>query len=81
MGQYCQSMAERIAIILGHPDPCGGHFGHALAEAYRRGAEEAGLEVRVIPVANIDFPLLRSSDEFERGEVSEPVRQFQETIG
>jgi len=35
-------MARRVAIIQGHPDPAGGHFGHALADAYAEGALAAG---------------------------------------
>ena len=35
-------MAMRIAIIQGHPDPGGGHFGHALADAYARTATQGG---------------------------------------
>jgi hypothetical protein len=30
----------RIVIIQGHPDPRGGHYCHALAEAYGAGARE-----------------------------------------
>ena len=33
-------MSRRIAIIQGHPDPNGGHFGHALAQSYAEGAPE-----------------------------------------
>ena len=40
----------RITIVQGHPDPAGGHYGHALAQAYVSGAEAAGHEVRTIAV-------------------------------
>jgi putative NADPH-quinone reductase len=53
-------MKRRILIIQGHPDPAGGHFGHALAGAYAAGAVAAGHEVRQLTVAVLDFPLLRS---------------------
>ncbi|MCD2339949.1 NAD(P)H-dependent oxidoreductase [Ideonella azotifigens] len=58
---------QRILIIQGHPDPAGGHFGHALAEAYASGACAAGHEVRVIDVAALDFPLLRTKHAWEQG--------------
>lgn len=53
-------MTRRIALIQAHPDAAGGHLCHALAQAYADGAARAGHEVRVIDVAHLDFPLLRS---------------------
>jgi len=50
----------RVLLIQGHPDPAGGHFGHALAHAYGGAARGAGHAVREIDVAQLDFPLLRS---------------------
>jgi putative NADPH-quinone reductase len=73
-------MPRKIVVIQGHPDPEGGHFGHALAEAYASGATEAGHEVTVLPVAQIDFPLLRTKDEFNAGEPLEAIRQCQQAI-
>jgi putative NADPH-quinone reductase len=73
-------MSKRIAIIQGHPDPKGGHLGHALAEAYAAGATQAGHEVSTIAVAALDFPLLRSQQEFETGAPAESIREAQETI-
>jgi putative NADPH-quinone reductase len=73
-------MSARIAIIQGHPDPRGGHFGHSLAEAYAQGAAEAGHEVKRIEVAKLEFPILRTKLEWESGEVSPPIRQSQEAI-
>lgn len=51
----------KIAIIQGHPDPAGGHFGHALAAACAEAARAAGHEVQTIEVARLDFPLLRTA--------------------
>lgn len=73
-------MARRIAIIQGHPDQEGHHYGHALAEAYARGAEEGGHEVRRIEVAKLDFPLLRTKEEFETGVPPDSIRSAQEAI-
>lgn len=73
-------MSKRIVIIQGHPDPRGGHFGHALADAYARGAIEAGHEVDRIDVAHMDFPLLRSKEEFDRSEPPPAIREAQEQI-
>ncbi len=73
-------MAKRIVIIQGHPDPRPTHFGHALADAYAKGAEAAGHECRRLEVATLDFPLLRLKEDFESGTPPESIRQAQETI-
>lgn len=73
-------MAKRIAVIQGHPDAQNRHYGHALAEAYFQSATEAGHELRVIEIARLDFPLLRSKDEFDHGTPPEVICQAQETI-
>lgn len=73
-------MTKQIAIIQGHPDPQGHHFGHALAEAYASAAQEAGHQVRTIEVAKLEFPLLRSKEEFENGTPPASIRQAQESI-
>lgn len=62
-------MGRRICIVQGHPDPARGHLLNAFAEAYAAGAQEGGHEVRRIEVAQLDFPLLRSQDEFVNGMV------------
>jgi putative NADPH-quinone reductase len=62
-------MPKRIAIVQGHPDPAGGHLCHALANAYAEAALAAGHEVTRIDVARIDFPWLRTQQEFEGGEL------------
>lgn len=54
----------KIAVIQGHPDPDARHFGHALADAYVRGAEAKGHDVRRIEVARLNFPMLRSPSEW-----------------
>ncbi len=73
-------MTKRIAIIQGHPDSAGQHFIHALAAAYEKGAQQAGHEIRTIRVADLDFPLLRSEDEFSHQTPVEDIQQAQETV-
>lgn len=60
-------MARHITIIHGHPDPDHNHYGYALVQAYADGAATAGHEVKRIEVAQLDFPLLRTKDEFDNG--------------
>jgi len=55
----------RIAIIQGHPSTGERHFCHALADAYALGAARGGHDVRRIVVAEIEFPLLRSKNDWE----------------
>lgn len=62
-------MPRRIAIIQGHPDPAGHHLLHAMADAYAETAMAAGHEVRRIDVATLEFPLLRTQEDFEKGAV------------
>ena len=73
-------MSRRIAIIQGHPDPRGDRYGHALAKAYAEGAAAAGHEVRTIDLAQLEFPLLRSKEEWDSGVPPAAVRGAQETI-
>jgi putative NADPH-quinone reductase len=73
-------MPDRIALIQAHPDAAGGHLCHALAQAYVDAAREAGREVRVIDVAQLDFPLLRSQKDWLEGEVPAALRPAQDTI-
>jgi putative NADPH-quinone reductase len=70
--------AKRIALVIGHPDPRGGHYCHALAAAFIDGAREAGREVRVITVT--DIPDLTDKDEFESPATSPVVISAQETL-
>lgn len=48
----------RIGIIDGHPDGDPARFCHALADAYADGARQAGHEVRLLRLADLDFPIL-----------------------
>jgi putative NADPH-quinone reductase len=73
-------MKHRILIIQGHPDPAGGHFGHALAGAYAIGATAAGHEVRRVNVAALDFPLLQRQADWNTGPVPEALRGVQADI-
>ena len=54
-----------IAIIQGHPTSGDGHFCHALAKAYVEGAFVGRHQVRLITVADRDFPLLRSKADWD----------------
>lgn len=71
---------QRIFLIQGHPDASHPHLCHALAEAYAASACEAGHLVRNINVARLDFPLLRSQQEWQDGALPAGLQQAQEDI-
>lgn len=60
-------MGRTILVLQGHPDPSGGHLCHALADAYVRGAVEAGHGVVRFDLARLQVPLLRTQADFEHG--------------
>lgn len=73
-------MSERILIIDGHPDRTPERLVHALADAYRQGAESNRHEVETLRVADLEFPLLRSQADYEKGDPSEAIRHCQSLV-
>ncbi|MDB5935054.1 MAG: dehydrogenase [Massilia sp.] len=73
-------MGKRVLLIQGHPDTDGGHLCRALEEAYAAGAAAGGHEVRHIDVATLDFPLLKSQEEWEHGVLPPALRHAQDDI-
>jgi putative NADPH-quinone reductase len=71
---------KHILLIQGHPDPKGGHLGQALAQAYAEGAAEAGHKLRRVDVAQLDFPLLRSAEDWEHGALPASLKPVQRNI-
>lgn len=71
---------KKIVIIQGHPDPEGGHLGHALVRRYREAAESAGHEVRELVIASMDFPLLRTQEDFNEGTPPGVIADAQQDI-
>jgi putative NADPH-quinone reductase len=71
---------KRILLINGHPDTSP-HLIHALADAYAAGASEQLHEVRRLDVATLDFPLLRSAQDWQQGKVPPGLVQAQTLIG
>jgi putative NADPH-quinone reductase len=74
------SSTKRILIIQGHPDASAPHLCHLLAESYTAGAVAAGHETRQIDVARLDFPLLRSKQEWEHGMLPSGLLDAQQAI-
>jgi len=72
---------QRIVLIQGHPDPLVRHLGNALADAYAQGAQSGGHEVRQIDVARLDFPLLRTQQDWTSGKLPTTLQAAQNDIG
>lgn len=73
-------MQKRILIIDGHPDATAERYLHALSSAYRDGARAGGHEVRGIVVSELEFPLLRTSEDFRSGNPNETIRKCQQDL-
>jgi putative NADPH-quinone reductase len=73
-------MGKRILIINGHPDPRPERLCAGLAEAYAKGALEAGHEVRRIDVGALDFPLIRDAAAFIEVEPPPVIARVQEDV-
>lgn len=71
---------KRILIIQGHPDASAPHLCHALADAYGEGAVAGGHEVRRVEVARLDFPILRTQAEWEKGVPPPALQAAQQDI-
>jgi len=73
-------MGKRILLIQGHPDSATRHLCHALEDSYAKGAGAAGHEVRRVDVGTLDFPILRSQEEWEHGALPPGLTEVQEAI-
>lgn len=73
-------MPVNIAIIQGHPDARGRHLCHALADAYAEGAQAAGHAVRRIEVGALAFPVIRTVEDWAKGQTPPDIRAAQEAI-
>ncbi|MER8473356.1 NAD(P)H-dependent oxidoreductase [Mesorhizobium sp. M1405] len=73
-------MPRRILIVLGHPDPSPHRLCRNLARAYGESAELAGHMVRRVDLAALDFPMLRTVQEFEHGAIPDSLKDAAEAI-
>lgn len=73
-------MGKHVLLVQGHPDSGERHLCHALEDAYADGALAAGHDIRRIRIATLDFPLLRSQQEWEHGALPPSLADAQEAI-
>jgi len=72
--------SRRLLLIQGHPDPDPARLGVALQRAYAEGALAAGHSVREVGVAALDFPVLRSVQDWKTGAVPAALAPVQQDI-
>ncbi|TVR10086.1 MAG: flavodoxin family protein [Salinarimonadaceae bacterium] len=72
---------HRIAIIQGHPDPEGGHFCHALAQAYAEGAQSAGHQATILDPATMALPYIRNQAQWRAPPEDPAVLGAQAIVG
>jgi putative NADPH-quinone reductase len=73
-------MNKNILVVQGHPDCTAAHYGHVLAQTYIEAAKRAGHEVKQITVAKLDFPLLRTKQDFEQAKPPASIEAAQNLI-
>lgn len=73
-------MSKRIVLIQGHPDAGHGHLCDALEHAYEAAAMGHGHQVRHIHLSELDFPLLKSQQEWEHGRLPAALQSAQNDI-
>lgn len=71
---------KRIVIVQGHPDPSADRYCHALADAYVRGAQEAGHDVTRVAVGSMAFDFVRSASAWQQGEPAPEILSIQESL-
>ena len=71
---------RKILVVVAHPDPDPARLCRALASAYAKGAEEAEHHVRQLDLATIEFPMLKTMAEFERGDVPESLSEAAKSL-
>lgn len=72
---------KRIAIIQGHPDPAGGHFCHALAQAYVDGTQKAGHQAAIVDPATMALPYVRNRAQWREPPADPATLAAQAVIG
>lgn len=73
-------MGKRILILNGHPDTARKGLCGALADAYAEGAASGGHMVERLDIGAMQFDLLRSQADFEKGAAPPDIVAAQEAI-
>lgn len=69
-----------ITLIQGHPDAGNGHLLDDLADAYLDGAAAGGHTAEMLRLNALDFPLIRSKQDWEEGPIPPDIQAAQAAI-
>lgn len=70
----------RLFVLNGHPDASPERFGAALATAYTEGAIRGGHDVRRLDLGALEFPLIRTAEQSNKGEVAPDAVTVQQAL-
>lgn len=73
-------MTKKIVLLQGHPDSSQRHLCHLLGETYAAAARSAGHTVTSVDIAKLDFPMLGSKEDWEKGEIPPALEEAQAAI-
>jgi putative NADPH-quinone reductase len=71
---------KRIFLLNGHPDPSPERFCSALIDAYADGARRSGHEVRRLDLGAMDFPIIKTAEQSNKGEVAPDALRVQDAL-
>jgi putative NADPH-quinone reductase len=71
---------KRIFLLNGHPDGSSERFCAALCDAYTGGARRSGHEVRRLDLGAMDFPLIKTAEQSNKGEVAPDALRVQDAL-
>jgi len=71
---------KRIFLLNGHPDPSPERYCAALLDSYAAGARRSGHEVRRLDLGAMDFPLVKSAADSDKGEVAPDALRVQDAL-
>lgn len=71
---------KRILIIDGHPDASPERYVHALADAYQQAARQQGHKVRMLRLAEREFPPLARNEDFLHSDPPAEIAAVQDDL-
>lgn len=71
---------NRIFLLNGHPDPAPERFCAAIVDAYADGARLSGYEVRRLDIGAMDFPVIKTAEQSNKGDVAPDARRVQDAL-
>ena len=73
-------MSKNILVIQGHPDSSSKRYCQALADAYVEGAGQAGHEVTILRISELDIPYIRDEKQWAKESPPQDIATAQQAI-